>query len=259
MKALALRLTGCALATALVSVAGMSEVRATGLLNGPGGDWSGFYLGGHVGYGAADYSGLLDTSSTTRPVDTADSLDADGAIGGIQAGFNIQNGSWVWGVEGDVTFSDISDSFAASGPDGGAPAGTADLQNADVDSLITLRGRAGIVAGNLLFFATAGVAFVEADYTFIDDATGASGSVSFDDTALVAGGGVEGALGQGPWSWRVEGLYYDFDDRQSAATLTPDNDPGDFVIFEDTWTVRFALNYRFGGRRHATPVAAPLK
>jgi outer membrane immunogenic protein len=54
-------------------------------------DWTGFYVGGHVGF--------LDTDSKS------------GFLGGGQAGFNYQVGQWVFGVEGDISATSIKESF----------------------------------------------------------------------------------------------------------------------------------------------------
>ena len=63
-------------------------------------DWTGFYVGGHVGYGWADKDwrdafGLVTTHS------------ADGFLGGGQAGFNYQINQFVLGVEGDVSWANL--------------------------------------------------------------------------------------------------------------------------------------------------------
>ena len=65
-------------------------------------NWTGFYLGGHVGYGWADFSGtdpLLGAVSS--------STTANGLIYGGQVGFNYQLGSWVFGIEGEFSFGDV--------------------------------------------------------------------------------------------------------------------------------------------------------
>ena len=49
--------------------------------------WQGLYGGLHAGYG---WSG-----------------DAEGAVGGAQVGYNWQSQQFVYGIEGDITLSDI--------------------------------------------------------------------------------------------------------------------------------------------------------
>ena len=64
-------------------------------------DWTGFYVGGHIGYGWADKSwqDLVGFGTVSHK--------ADGFLGGGQAGFNYQTGMFVLGVEGDVSWADI--------------------------------------------------------------------------------------------------------------------------------------------------------
>src|SRR3954462_15633317 len=65
-------------------------------------DWTGFYVGGHLGYGWAkkdwsDSFGLFDVSSRSS-----------GFLGGGQAGFNYQIGQFVLGAEGDFSWTGIN-------------------------------------------------------------------------------------------------------------------------------------------------------
>src|SRR5207253_5189332 len=65
-------------------------------------DWTGFYVGGHVGYGWAkkdwqDSFGLFNLST-----------DPNGFLGGGQVGFNYQIGQFVLGAEGDFSWTGIN-------------------------------------------------------------------------------------------------------------------------------------------------------
>src|SRR5262245_48744607 len=64
-------------------------------------DWTGFYIGGHVGYGWAD-------KSWTDSFGLATSHTSDGFLGGGQVGFNYQVNQFVFGVEGDVSWANLS-------------------------------------------------------------------------------------------------------------------------------------------------------
>ena len=95
--------------------------------------WAGPYLGGHVGYAW----GSVD-NNPTKP---------SGFSGGVQAGYNWQNGPWVFGLEGDVQVTGAEETFAPwkfSNPWFG-----------------TLRGRVGYALSNVLFYGTGGLAFGE--------------------------------------------------------------------------------------------------
>ena len=76
-------------------------------------NWTGFYLGGNIGYswGRSATTQTLNDATTGVALATASStFDLDGVIGGGQIGYNVQIGNWVWGIEADLQ---------ASGQDGG--------------------------------------------------------------------------------------------------------------------------------------------
>jgi len=60
--------------------------------------WAGPYLGGNAGYNW----GSID-NNPTKP---------SGFAGGVQAGYNFQNGPWVFGIEGDIQATAADDRFA---------------------------------------------------------------------------------------------------------------------------------------------------
>ena len=204
-------------------------------------DWSGFYIGGHVGYGGANYSGRFDTSEIVAEQGFLEDIDLNGIAVGAHAGYNYQIDQWVLGLEGDITFTNWSDKnvFERDG-------NNEDFMDGSVDLLGSVRGRAGIAFDRLLVFGTAGIAFTNADYVAHDGIKGSdvSGKVNFNDMGLVVGGGGEWALTD-MVSMRVEGLYYVFNDRENASGLTPDSDPGDFAKFENAFVVRGGLSVHF--------------
>ena len=77
-------------------------------------------------------------SPTIRPIPS-------GFAGGLQAGYNVQHGAFVFGAETDIQFSGADDRFAPwkfSNPWFG-----------------TLRGRGGYAFNNILFYGTVGLAY----------------------------------------------------------------------------------------------------
>jgi outer membrane immunogenic protein len=146
--------------------------------------WAGPYIGVNLGYAW----GSVD-NNPTKP---------SGFAGGVQAGYNFQNGPWVFGAEGDIQATAADDTFAPwkfSNPWFG-----------------TLRGRAGYAFGNILFYGTAGLAFGELrGQTF--------GGISEAHTTLgwTAGAGAEFGLAQN-WSARIEYLFVDLSTTPFAIT-----------------------------------------
>lgn len=195
-------------------------------------DWSGFYIGAHLGYGQADVGGEFRDSDTDSSDPSPNDLKLNGIVGGAQAGFNWQINNFVLGAEGDVSATDWSDSKVATGDD-------AEI-SADADLLASLRARVGFAVDTLLIYATAGAAWSDAEYSVTDPPS--ADSVNFDDIGLVAGGGVEWGMSEHT-SVRLEGLHYDFNDKQSTGNLV--GDPDDSVKLDDAWVVRLGVNWRF--------------
>ena len=173
--------------------------------------WSGLYFGVHAGanwqraqtHGAYTGSGGPNVGSLTVPV--TNSLTKTGFIGGGQIGFNFQQGSLVYGLEGD--FSSLSGKMAIIQP---ALDKTVTTTNR-INWLATLRGRLGFaVGGNTMIYGTAGVAFGGVKNTY-----GYVGTLYEDRstrTGYVAGLGAEHMLNSN-WLLQIEGLYVDLGDK----------------------------------------------
>ena len=78
-------------------------------------NWTGFYDAVNAGYGWAQnshvvFSNITGTLVSPTGVPAFVSPDAKGFLGGVQAGYNIQSGNFVFGVEGDADYADIKGS-----------------------------------------------------------------------------------------------------------------------------------------------------
>lgn len=242
-------------------------------------NWSGFYIGGNVGYGWAnsDYvtsiargtafpfgeGALRDIGNQTGSRSFSDS----GFTYGAQAGINIQTGNWVWGGEVDVSSIRLSNSALRSTPSllaNGISTRTFTFEDGfDVDWLVTGRGRLGWAANNWLFYGTGGVAFTSASSSFSFTDTFAAGgrgvaTVNGNGIGWTAGGGIE--YGYGSWSIKAEYLYVDFGTATASVTPSYAAGPGGgtFTHSADfsSQIVRLGLNYRFGGSYGKAPVVA---
>jgi outer membrane immunogenic protein len=68
-------------------------------------DWTGFYIGGNVGYswGSSNSTvSMSDATSGTILNSTIGKFNMDGVIGGGQIGYNWQRDKWVFGLEADI-------------------------------------------------------------------------------------------------------------------------------------------------------------
>jgi hypothetical protein len=87
-------------ALALGSPAMAADIPLKAPLLRPAFDWSGFYIGGHTGYGrGTSFATLNDPALATT------SSVVSGLLGGVQAGYNYRLSSGLlFGVEADLTF-----------------------------------------------------------------------------------------------------------------------------------------------------------
>jgi outer membrane immunogenic protein len=131
--------------------------------------WQGLYGGLHAGYGWAG--------------------DASGGLGGAQVGYNWQSQQIVYGIEADITLSDIGVRETLVSPFGVVTA------SGSIDWFATVRGRVGVlVQPRLLLYATAGLSIVSADAKGTVSGIGLpplSVSSSETDTGFVYGIGIE--------------------------------------------------------------------
>jgi outer membrane immunogenic protein len=202
-------------------------------------DWSGFYVGAHVGYGWIDLNGSHETDDAVAGANFADNgegpfdLDDNDVLAGIQAGVNHRINEFLIGIEGDLAFTGFSDSLTS--PEN-------DTVSFDTDLVATLRARAGIVVDqNLLLFATIGAAWTDTRFKS-EEAQGSSGHVDLDGIGLAVGGGAEFALNE-RWSIKADALYLIFDDKEKTESLNNDSEVGDFIELEDLFLIRLGVNF----------------
>ena len=162
-------------------------------------NWTGQYIGGHVGYGIGSYHHRNDNNGAR----TRD-FDMDGIVGGLSAGYNWQTrgSALVLGIEADIAASGVkgADDDPAWGC-GGLPC------TASVKWFGTVRPRAGIAINNALFFATGGWAFGNVEATIGSMAGTVEGSSKIQ-SGWTAGAGIEWAFSP-RWSAKVEYLHVD--------------------------------------------------
>ena len=194
-------------------------------------DWSGFYLGGHIGgaWGDKDWDRVRGYFGS-GPSAGISSYDVDGIIGGGQIGYNIQSGSWVFGLEGELSGSGVDGSDRPSG----------NWFETDVNLISTLTGRVGIAADRVLFFAEGGLAIVDEDHAH----NSGGGIINANETRLgwTIGGGVEWAF-TNTWSAEIEYNYIDLGKEQ--VTLRNAGGSAVFDIDQQMHTVKFGVNMKF--------------
>ena len=158
--------------------------------------WTGFYLGGHFGYGVGSFGPGANPIS-----DQAEFLPSTltGFIGGFQGGYNFQlANSVVLGLEADLSFTSPIDRPAT----GLAPF------NTTFDYFGTARGRVGYAFGSLLPYVTAGFAWGQTKVDLNHQSGNVVSSKSTNHVGWTVGAGVEYAL-KDNWTAKFEYNYID--------------------------------------------------
>lgn len=263
----------------LIGFAAGLEARAADMpalkapMRSPAYDWTGFYIGVNGG-GSAGRSGtdvVFDAPTraggVTETAVGSMSQSMVGALGGLQAGYNAQANSFVFGLEADIQATSqkgdalLPDSLILPsrclGPcPPGTPLFTVTTSILDYAQKLpwfgTARARVGVTpADRWLVYATGGLAYgeIKTDATVTLPALGsATASSSQTKAGWVAGAGVEAALGGG-WTGKVEYLHVDFGNVSSILASTLRHFDGTFIANSHVTDeiLRVGVNYRFGG------------
>jgi outer membrane immunogenic protein len=187
-------------------------------------NWTGFYIGGHVGGAFTDGTNLLGSDARF--------------LGGVQGGFDYQFASnWVLGAEAQY-------SWLGGGTNSGVvfPGGT--LVTGKSDQLGSVTGRFGYTWGPALLYAKGGYAWrdnnnIGVSVAGVPAAFTTSGN---HKDGYTVGGGLEYMFAPN-WSAKAEYQYYNF----GSTTFT--SGPADVVgakFRDDEHTVKVGVNYRFG-------------
>lgn len=181
--------------------------------------WTGFYLGINGGYswGRTDWTGGAG-DFTTSP---------SGYMLGGTAGYNLQTGAFVWGLEGDIDYADFNGTAA------NLACGTCTIKDT---WLGTFRGRLGVAMNRWLPYVTGGGAWGNVHVS------SSTGSVSTTKGGWTLGGGVEYSFA-GPWSAKLEYLYVDLGNATCGSSLCAL--ASDATVHFTSNIVRAGVNYRF--------------
>jgi outer membrane immunogenic protein len=197
--------------------------------------WTGFYVGGHLGWGRGKYDGVVREGESDE-FGISDS--PDGAVGGLHGGYNWQSNTFVYGWEADISASGIGSTVFSAGPDA---CSATRCHNGSVNLLASLRARLGLTFDRTLIYATGGLGFAHAK-VLTSFATTGFGAGKFNAWGWVAGLGAEWK--QTPnFSWRVEGLWYGFD-----KTVRIPNHDGSLtarIDLKDVLVIRLGATYHF--------------
>jgi outer membrane immunogenic protein len=231
------KLTAALLATASLAIASTAyaadiparmPVKAVAPTYVPPFSWTGFYVGGNVGWGWSNGDGTIAFGGPSGPY----SGSGNGFLGGVQAGYNWQNGPLVIGLETDFQGS------SGSGTVNGNAGATNFTGNAKTPWFGTVRGRLGYAADRWLFYVTGGGLYGKSTLNGTVNTTGPFNS-SATFWTWTAGAGIETALWD-RWSGKLEYLYAGSPDHVPIP-------PGATAVSGKAHTniIRVGLNYHF--------------
>lgn len=222
-------------------------------------NWSGVYAGVTAGYafggdGDVNSSGQLgpniaNIATGARP-DSIE-LDRNGFIGGAQIGYNWQTSRYVYGLEADISFTDVSDSGNFVTPQINTGLAQGNVFKSELNYLGTARARAGYAFDRTLVYGTGGLAFGRTTRSV--DMFSPTGVKQFTDEkeetkfGYAVGAGVEYAITQ-HLTFKTEYLYYDLGDEDldvSAIAGTGVAGGYDSKFENDGHILRVGVNYKF--------------
>jgi high affinity Mn2+ porin len=187
----------CATALAASGAAQAADQPKPATLPNPLIDWSGFYVGGHVGYGQGyGRNTLFDPNPATADASFGS------LFGGLQFGYNyLLPSRLLVGIEGDISFPNYLDDGIVA-----ARVTPSSAVIEKLDFVSTVRGRAGYAFDHWLFYTTGGFVWSQARFLEDPNATGNEDKVLRSRAGWALGAGAELAIAPG-WTARLEYLY----------------------------------------------------
>jgi outer membrane immunogenic protein len=228
-------------------------------------NWTGFYIGGHVGGGRSDSSDDLVTyqrftgaaPGTPHTLQSGTFGSNNSAFGGGQIGYNWQMASFVFGLEADISGDGTKRNASFTLTEG--PITDLITNTRGLDWYGTVRGRAGyLFSPQLLAYVTGGLAYGQAHNDFNQFITGPGPVGTFvlnngtgTHAGWTVGGGLEYMIAP-QWSVKGEYQYIDLNNGTFNSTTIAFT-PGQRGVFNTTGadtrvhTFQVGVNYHFGG------------
>lgn len=217
-------------------------------------DWTGIYLGGHVGYGGSSIESTLNSLAGAPAGQTLGSGNIGGGLGGVQVGANYQFRNIVLGVQGDFSWADIAGQTCNARFNGTI------ICRSNLAEISTVTGRFGIASDNFLAYVKGGAAWARNE-SQVAITLGGPPLIATNASTMMgytAGAGLEYAFDRS-WSAFAE---YDFvgfgtqtDGYIIGAIAPPDNNTAVLENRQRIHIVKFGINYKFDWLSNASVVA----
>jgi outer membrane immunogenic protein len=198
--------------------------------------WTGCYVGGNFGSIFTKVDWAMGGAALS-------SMDSNALAFGGQVGCNYQISTWVFGLQGDYDWVNLSgaNDGSATGADA-VNAGVTDRST--VESIGSLTGRLGYAWWRVLFYAKGGVAWQRDKYDmFVTATTAPLTTVNVLRTGYTVGGGIEYAITNN-FNMFFEYDFYDFGTANGSFAVPPLTES--VGIRETDSIVKVGVNYKFG-------------
>jgi outer membrane immunogenic protein len=228
--------TGLALAADLPAPAYRAPVAAPA----PVVDWTGYYVGGDIGYALGrDLDHEVAANGAPSAFSPAGAATTKGVVAGGFVGYNLQvSGPLVVGIEGDLEWTNLKGSANFT-------KAAASTYQSSINAEGSIRGRIGYAFDHALFYATGGLALADTTEHYVANGPPAAGAfidVFSQRLGWTVGAGVDYMFAPN-WIGRAEYRYSDF----GTFTTNPSVLPGfteSHRITENEARLGFA--YKFG-------------
>jgi high affinity Mn2+ porin len=227
-------------------------------------DWTGLYLGGHMGlaWGNSSWTAVPGISGSTDLFQKIDTFDNGGSFfGGFQGGFNyVLPNRVLLGAEVDASFPAWPTLPTGANPFGVSIGGSSRFDSPalgpvsfaeTVESFGSLRGRIGYAPSDWLFYVTGGFAWTYDQQSLTQVSTGNTDTPYRWRFGEVVGAGIEAPIAP-QWTARLEYLFTDYGKSTTKFFAGAQPVKSDFQLQE----LRLGLNYQFGS--DLGPASAPV-
>lgn len=184
--------------------------------------WTGFYIGGEVGWGESRTDTVRNVGNNNFPAGFTGTFDQSGVLGGGVLGANYQINQFVLGVEGDWQASGIKGHASIASP---LIAGHVTEENREINWVATVTGRVGLAWDRWLLYAKGGAAWRRVNESATNTTFNTAGAVLSSNSVnpetqngYVIGGGLEWAFTD-LVSMKLEGDWYNFGSGPSAGGI----------------------------------------
>jgi opacity protein-like surface antigen len=218
-------------------------------------DWSGLYVGANIG------GAWSDSTLTSSIAGASGNPDGTGFIGGLQMGYNLQAGRFLYGIEGDfdwTTFTGttgpiftlpgvISADTRATGPISTSPGVIS--ASARKDWITTVAARLGITSDRWLVYGKIGGGWSQGHAVLDVVNGGAIATGSHTNGGWLLGAGIEYAFASN-WTGKLE---YDYIGLSNSTVSTPPV----VNVSHNIQSLKVGLNYQFGDRAPFAAASSP--